>query len=194
MSKTILFDLDGVLTLSEEIFSVIYTKSRGYDPAPFETFFTTEWDHFVTGKRDLKEHIKNNPDLWKWDKTPDELLQYWFECEDIRNDALVEFVRSIRRSGTKCYIATEQEKYRTEYIKNIMFKNDFDGIFSTADIGYRKKDPKFFEIIVESIAVEPNKLIFFDDSPSKVKAAKSLGIDAHVYNGVEQVKQILANS
>lgn len=191
MKKVILFDLDGVLTLSEEIFSVIYTKSRGYDPAPFTTFFTTEWNDFVTGKRDLKEHIRDHPELWKWDKSPDELLQYWFKSEDVRNEALIELVRSIRNSGTKCYIATEQEKYRTEYIKNVMFKDDFDGFFSTAEIGHKKNDPKFFESIIKSLGVRPQDLLFFDDSQSKVDAAKAVGIDAHLYTGVEQVKHVL---
>ena len=71
MPKVALFDADGVLTLPEEIFSVVYTRSRGLDYAPFETFFTTEWLDFVTGKRDLKQHIAEHPELVALGERPD---------------------------------------------------------------------------------------------------------------------------
>ena len=38
MSKCILFDADGVLTLPEEVFSVVYARSHALDPQPFEDF------------------------------------------------------------------------------------------------------------------------------------------------------------
>lgn len=40
--KAILFDADGVLTLPEEVFTTMYTKSRGLDPEPFENLFKTK--------------------------------------------------------------------------------------------------------------------------------------------------------
>ena len=39
MTKCILFDTDGVLTLPEEVFSVVYARSHALDPEPFEEFF-----------------------------------------------------------------------------------------------------------------------------------------------------------
>lgn len=191
MNKVILFDLDGVLTLPEEAFSSIYTKSQGYDIKPFTHFFENEWVGFVTGKSDLKEHITNNPDLWKWDGTPDELLNFWFTAEDVKNDQLLETVRVARKSGIKCYIATEQEKYRTNYIKEVMFKNEFDGVFSTAEIGYKKNNRKFYEAIIKMLNVPPADILFFDDSQSKIDVALEAGLDARLYEGVEQVQSIV---
>jgi len=191
MVKTLLFDLDGVLTLTEEVFSVIYSRSRGYDLAPFTEFFQTEWSDFVTGKKDLKQHIEDNPQFWKWDRSPDELLDFWFKSEDVKNDALIEIIQGMRKNGIKCYIATEQERYRTDYIRNVMFKNDFDGVFSTAEIGFKKKDPRFFENVLESLGVDPADLIYFDDSRSKVDAAKATGIQAYLYERPGQVAKTI---
>lgn len=193
MHKVILFDVDGVLALPEEIFSVIYTQSRGYDPAPFTNFFTGEWNAFVTGKNDLKQHIANNPNLWKWDGTPDELLDYWFKSEDIRNEALLETIRQARKSGIKCYVATEQEKYRTAHIRDQMFAGEFDGIFSTADISYKKNDPKFYEAIIKSLSVPANEILFFDDSQSKIDVALAAGLDAQLYVNVQQVRDCVVD-
>ena len=196
MSKVVLFDADGVLTVPEEFFSVVYARSHGLDPEPFEQFFKTEWAEYVTGKRDLREHIQANPSLWQWPKSPDELLQYWFKAEDIRNDEMIDLVKLIRHSGTPCYLATEQEQYRGEYMKNVMFKDLFDGYFVTAQIGISKSDPAFFDEIMERLKqsgsnVNPADVIFFDDGQSKVDSALQAGIDACLFESVEGVKQKL---
>jgi putative hydrolase of the HAD superfamily len=194
MTKVILFDLDGVLTLPEEMFSVLYAGSRGYEVAPFTNFFQDEWVDFVIGKKDLKRHIRENPDFWRWDKSPEELLQFWFESENIKNDLLLKLIYKLRNDGVKCYVATEQEQYRTDYIKNVMFAGEFDGTFSTAEIGYRKNDPRFYEVIVSTLAVPKEDIIFFDDSESKISVAKDVGIDAYLYKSVRQVEDTLTGS
>lgn len=196
MSKAILFDADGVLTLPEEMFSVVYADSHELDPMPFENFFKKEWEDFVLGKRDLKEHIRNHTDLWQWHGSPDELLEYWFKTEDIRNNEMIQLIKQIRRSGTPCYLATEQEKYRGGYMQNVMFKDLFDGYFVTAELGLKKSDPKFFEKIIEllnngGLKTEPSDVLFFDDSQSKVDAAKSAGINAHLFTGAQGFKKVL---
>lgn len=191
MANTILFDLDGVLTLPEEMFSVIYASSHGYDVGPFTKFFQTEWSDFVTGKKDLKQHIEDNPQLWKWYEGADKLLDFWFTSEDVRNEDLVKVIQGARTHGVKCYIATEQEQYRTDYIRNVMFKDAFDGVFSTAEIGFKKNDSRFFKNIVNSLNVNPAEIIYFDDSQSKLDAAKVLGIQTYLYENSEQVESII---
>lgn len=193
MHKVILFDLDGVIAMPEEAFSVIYARSQGYDIEPFIHFFQNEWTNFVTGKGDLKKHISDNPNLWRWGGTPDELLGFWFKAENIKNGPLIDIIRLARKSGFKCYIATEQEKYRTAYVREVMFKNEFDGVFSTAEIGYKKNDHKFNETIIESLNISSAEIAFFDDSQSKIDAALSSGLDAHFYTDVDQVRDYIFN-
>lgn len=192
----ILFDVDGVLTLPEEVFSVMYAKSRGLDIKPFTDFFENEWVNYVTGKKDLKQHITDNPNFWRWTDSPDELLDYWFRSEDMKNEELLSLIEQLREQGAKCYIATEQEKYRTDYMRETMFNGMFDGIFSTCEIGYKKNNPAFFETIISRLkeideSITPSDLLFFDDSQSKVDAATSVGIDARLYISTEQIRSLL---
>lgn len=164
-----LFDADGVLTLPEEVFSVVYAQSHGFDIEPFSQFFLNDWQEIVTGKKDLKESIVENQKLWRWDKSPEELLKFWFETEDVRNDELLELVNKLKAKGIPCYLATEQEKYRGEYMQNVMFKDAFDGYFISANLGVTKTNPKFFEMIIEQLQqkhpeLAPQDITFFDDS------------------------------
>ncbi|MBP7820905.1 HAD-IA family hydrolase [Candidatus Saccharibacteria bacterium] len=196
MSKCILFDADGVLTLPEEMFSIVYARSHALDPQPFEDFFRNEWQPIVTGSKDLKEHIKANPDLWQWDGSVDELLEYWFRTEDVRNEELLKLIAELKNKGIHCYLATDQEKYRADYMKNVMFKGLFSGYFVSAELGTTKTDPRFFELVLERLGVEhpglePSDVIFFDDSQSKVDTAKALGIDARLFETTDQVRSII---
>ncbi len=196
--KVVLFDADGVLTLPEEMFSVMYSESRGLNPEPFENFFKTQWHDIVTGKKDLKESIAENPELWQWSGTVDELLEYWFKSEDVRNDDMLALIRELRTKDVLCYLATDQERHRGKYMKDVMFKGLFDGYFVSAELGLKKTEPKFFEEILKRLQdqhedIEPASVIFFDDSQSKVDTAIAAGINGCLYEGVAQAKEKLVN-
>jgi len=184
--KIILFDMDGVLTFRERNFSVGYVEKFNVNPQPIMDFFATEWHNFVTGKKDLKQHILEHPDIWQWNGTPEQLFDYWFRSEDNRNEPLVQVVRRLRAKGIACYIATEQEKYRTAYVKDIMFPSEFDGCFSTCDIGYKKSDPRYFKAVLTLLQNKhPNikvaDIMYYDDDMDKLEAARQVGIDGELY-------------
>lgn len=194
--KYVLFDADGVLTLPEDVFSVVYARSHALDPEPFEDFFRNEWQPIVTGAKDLKESIAANPELWKWDGSVDELLNYWFKTEDVRNEELLKVIYELKDKGIPCYLATDQEKYRAEYMQNVMFKELFNGYFVSAELGVTKTDPRFFELVLQQLKtqypeLQPNEVIFFDDSQSKVDTAKALGIDARLFENNDQVRDLI---
>jgi FMN phosphatase YigB (HAD superfamily) len=195
-ASVVLFDADGVLTLPEEVFTVVYSKSHGLNPEPFEQFFRESWPAIVSGKKDLKESISENPQLWQWNGSADELLEYWFKTEDIRNEELFLLIRDLKEQSLSCYLVTDQERYRGEYMKNVMFKDLFDGYFISSDLGITKTDPKFFELIIERLKqnnpeLEPGDIVFYDDSQSKVDIARSVGINGQLYKSVEQVRDFL---
>lgn len=194
--KVFLFDMDGVLTFRERNFSAMYVEKFNVDPKLIMDFFATEWRDFVTGKKDLKQHILEHPDIWQWDGTPDQLFDYWFKSEDNRNDQLLQVIRRLRARGIACYIATEQEKYRTAYMYNVMFTGEFDGYFSTCDIGFKKSDPRYFTAVLTLLQKHhPNldvaDVVYFDDDMDKLDAAKQAGIDGELYLSPEQVEAVL---
>lgn len=197
MIKLVLFDVEGVLMLPDEFFSVIYSRENGLDATKFDRFFRSpDWAECVTGKRDIKKHIVENYDLWNWSKSPDELLEYWFRVEDIRNHELLYVIQKIRKNGTKCHAATEQERYRTVDMRHRMFGDTLDGLHSTSEIGHKKNNPEFYLNLLERLrqdigGLTPENILFFDDSVSKVEPAKSIGIDARVYKDNRQVLEDL---
>jgi len=194
--KAVLFDADGVLTIPGELFSVIYAKEKDFDSSRFENFFRQLYPQARIGKADLKELIAQNQDIWEWDGEIDDLLKIWFETENIQNKELIGLIAKIRAKGTPCYIATNQEKYRGEFMKEKMFKGKFDGIFVSSDFGVEKPDHKFFERVIKEIQkdtpdIKPGEIVYFDDSHGHIDSAKKIGLESYVYKDISHVKQIL---
>ena len=55
----------------------------------------------------------------------------------------------------------------------------------------RKPDLYFFKSVLDEIKAEPSSVVFVDDKPENVLAARSLGINGIVFDDVQHVQQSL---
>jgi glucose-1-phosphatase len=61
----------------------------------------------------------------------------------------------------------------------------FDKIYLSHKIGYRKPDPKAWQLIIDNHQLNPAETLFLDDSPQHIAMAKSLGLQTiHVVDGM----------
>jgi HAD superfamily hydrolase (TIGR01509 family) len=68
----------------------------------------------------------------------------------------------------------------------------FDRFFSSYELGHRKPDPEIFVTAAKAMGVDPQRAIFFDDSLSNVKTAKTLGFNAfHTVNSPDETISLL---
>jgi putative hydrolase of the HAD superfamily len=166
--KVIVFDADGVVINSPGYFSLQYQKDFGVSNDVMLPFFKGVFQDCLVGKADLREELKKVLDDWKWKGTIDELLDYWFKSEHHIDDRVLREIKNLQSKGIKCYIGTKQEKYRTEYMKKEMgFEEIFDGIYSSAYVGYKKPDERFYEEISKDLknkeGIRVEEIMFFDD-------------------------------
>lgn len=193
--KAVLFDGDGVLITPPGLFSQHYAKSIGVDPKSFLPFFKGIFRDALEGKADLKEQITANPDIWHWEGDPTLLLAQWFDYENHKDELLLEVVEQLRSKGVLVGLATDQEQYRTEYLREVMFQGTFDFVFAACEIGYRKIDPVFFDTVMNVLSAngvkDPSEVIYFDDAQNNIDTASSVGIQAYLYQDVAQVQKLL---
>lgn len=194
-TECVLFDADGVV-INGDFFTVKYQKEYQVSYDEMLPFFEGEFQNCILGSEDLKLLIKPWLLKWKWEGTVDEFLQFWFEAEHHVDERIVNYIEKLRKKGIKCCLATNQEKYRTQYLKNQMgFEDLFDDVFSSSDIGYKKPDNEFYKLVLaelkNSYGFSPEEVMFFDDSIANVNAAKELGVDAYFYQKFNDFKEIV---
>ncbi|MFH1287000.1 MAG: HAD-IA family hydrolase [Candidatus Magasanikbacteria bacterium] len=183
--QVILFDADGVVIRSE-MFGTHYQQTQGLSPDDMLPFYKGIFQECLTGRADLKEVIVPWLKKWKWDGDVDGFLLQWFQYEHKTDQKVVDLIRELRKNAVSCYLATNQEKYRTQYMRNEMgFEKLFDGIFSSAEIGSKKPQAEFYEFIFRELGVNKDKILYTDDTASHVEGAKLAGIDAYLYTEFE---------
>lgn len=55
-----------------------------------------------------------------------------------------------------------------------------------------KPDPAAYEAVLRSLDAEPAEVVFVDDRPANVEAARQLGIDAHLYTGPARIRELVS--
>ncbi|GCE10778.1 HAD-IA family hydrolase [Tengunoibacter tsumagoiensis] len=193
MIKVLLFDIDGVI-LHGEHWSKNLKRDYNISPDQLQTFFRERFSACLIGEADLKIELARYLQKWGWPGSVEDFLRYWFEAEYSLNTELLEAVKQLRQQGICCYLATQQERYRTAYlIEKMNFVEAFDGIFSSVYVGYLKDHPGFFlEVLKQLEHIQPAEVLFWDDTPKNVTAAREAGLYAELYTTMGDFYQKLS--
>jgi putative hydrolase of the HAD superfamily len=193
MIKVIIFDADGVVINSPKRFSVRFSEEYNIALETVLEFFTKEFDNCVLGKADLKERIAPYLKKWDWKGNIDDFLKYWFGSEHALDSRVLNKVKELSDSGIKCFVATNQEKYRSEYIWNVMgLKDYFEKFYTSSELGFKKPSHEFYEYILKDLDINSKEVFFIDDDEDNIKGAEEMKIKSHLYKNFEDFEKTLA--
>jgi putative hydrolase of the HAD superfamily len=191
LPHVVLFDMDGVLAIGEP-FAAHLARLGTVTLDQSGVFFGGPFQQCLVGRADLKRELAPYLAAWGWPGSVDEFLAAWFAHEHVINEPLVARIRQLRADGVACYIATNQERYRTDYIREQMgFGKACDGVFSSAELGCAKHDTAFFARLLSRLRVRTVlrdlrqcDALFWDDSAANVAVARAAGLRAEQYTSV----------
>lgn len=124
--KAVIFDTDGMIIRSERYFSQRFSDEFDIPMEKILPFFKNEFQLCLVGKADIKTELKKYIKEWGCKKSADDLLAYWFEYESKTDEKMLESIKVLRNNGIKCYLHTNNEKYRVQYLLDkVGLKNFF---------------------------------------------------------------------
>ena len=81
------------------------------------------------------------------------------------------------------YLLSDLKEIDYESLKEKIDINIFDKLFLSYKLGYTKRDKEIFEILINDLNINSDKIYFFDDKESNINLAKDMGINAYLVTG-----------
>lgn len=187
MIKVILFDIDGVLIRPERRFSQTLSPQEFHEPvAILSEYYGGPANHGCDqGRSDPLLAIQPFLKRMGWKQGSAAFLeqQYGYEIDFVDHQLLAN-VDAIRRSGTPCYLASNQNRLRKQFlIDQAGLMLHFDGAFISCDLGQLKPQRVFWQTAFTTLrsagsVSQPAEVLFLDDLEENVAAADDFGFQA----------------
>lgn len=170
-----LFDLDGLLINSEEL----YLKANRVYFSQFGFEFTEELHKQGTGKK-FAEWIKTVTDI---DVDGETILaernKVYFELakSDLHLMAGAKSVLEFAKSNGKTAMVTSSNKDYVDFVLEHTGIAEYFELFITGDqVSKGKPDPEGYLTAAKQLGVKPDSCIVFEDAPNGVEAGKNAGM------------------
>lgn len=104
----------------------------------------------------------------------------------------IELVKILKRNF-KVGLLSNQVDWIDELESKYYFRELFDLVVISKEVGCIKPEKKIFEIFVNKAKVNPEEILFIDDQKNFKKAAEKFGIKSILYKTPEKLKKELSN-
>ena len=148
----------------------------------------------LRGDGDFPSAIAHVLARWSSPHTVDEVLAMFRRIEPF--PATLDLVRHLRASGVPCHLASNQESQRSTFMsRELGFGDIFDVEHYSWAVGAVKPEAAYFQRVDACIGHPPASLLFIDDKPENVAAARAAGWRAERYyyrEGLDALTGLLA--
>lgn len=170
--EAVLFDADGVLQWPRPGWLEEMTTLGG--PTFVLDAFAAERD-CLAGGAELAPLLTGLLTASGTGATVEQVLQVWHDIV-VDPDALA-LVGRLRDSGLIVCLATNQQSLRGAHMRDALALDaHFDRAFYSFEVGHAKPSQEYFRHIVDVLGLPAERVVFVDDAPANVLAARLVGL------------------
>jgi len=181
--KYILFDIGNVLVdFQFERLYEVHAEHSGRPLVPFSEQDLEMRDRVEKGLIDDAQWVEYLNEAKGLNWTVETLVDVWAELFT-RNETGFSLYRSAIDAGAKVYTLSNIAKHHIDAIEKNWpgFFQGATGLFLSYQIGVRKPHPDIYRHALNELGVAGEDWLFIDDLPENIKAARSVGIQAHQF-------------
>lgn len=193
-TKAVVFDFGGVLAYPNR--------------APIFTFLTE------TLNISEEEIAKTKKDREKAFQKGIEEKEFWLQLANSRNvtlpknwslqfdqkmheslgidNAMFDLVAALKTKPIIVGMLSNIDSKHAHYIRKQGYYQPFVPCVLSCDIGVEKPAMEAYQKLLEHFSIPAEEIVFIDDLPENIEAAKKAGIDAILFESVDQIKNELA--
>lgn len=192
----VLFDADGVIQRSPpDWMARIERLSR--DPERTGAFLADVFKAgraSLCGEGDFEESLAVVLRHWNSKASVSEALDAWKMIEP--DDDVLRMIDALRSSGTIVGLATNQQKFRADYMmKTLGYEDRFDYVFCSCYLGLAKPSEEYFLAALSTLDLNAREVLFIDDDEQNVEVARSIGMKAdqfHLDSGIATLESLVS--
>ena len=107
---------------------------------------------------------------------------HWIEMASPRIDGSIALLRALRKKGVAVFALTNFGDDTFTYAQtHYDFLAEFDRAYVSGRMGVIKPDPLIYAMLEEDCGVAPGALLFADDRPENIAAARLRGWKGHIF-------------
>ena len=101
-------------------------------------------------------------------------------------------IDELKDSGICIGMLSNIDDRNTKLIRDFGFYKPFEPCLLSCEMGLEKPDPKAYELLLKTIKLPAEEIVFIDDKAENVEAAKKMGIDAIQFKSLDQLRKELS--
>jgi putative hydrolase of the HAD superfamily len=184
--KAIIFDLDNTIldrTSTFKNFTVsfveMYFDHLDSTEEILERIILLDQDGYKDKQELFSELLGELP--WKVKPPVNELLDYYSK-EYVKNAVLMdqarEVIQHIRKRNYKTGLITNGKTLiQHGKVDQLGIRDDFDFVIVSEEAGFKKPDPRIFEMAIRKLDLKPDECIYIGDHPSNdIEGAANIGM------------------
>lgn len=195
MIKTLLFDFGDIFINLDKAATEKELKKLGFDNFSPEMLV---WNQlYEKGEISTENFIDNYKEVFR-NVPREQLINVWNAILLDFPKKRLEFLKQLQREKKyKLLLLSNTNELHIKWIEvNVAhyfeFKNCFDGFYLSHEIGMRKPNSEVYDFILQKHQLQPEEVLFIDDTKENTDAAKKLGIKTwHLIPGKEDITDLI---
>lgn len=180
MIKAIIFDFFGVVR-SDEYWRFVHEDKN--QPGPFNSLA----EKVNLGELNWPDYIREVANATG--KSAEE-VNAMYRSEQI-NMPLIELIKRLHGQYKIGLLSNASSEYVRSLLKESKIEALFDAIILSSEVRITKPNPEIYKMVCERLGANLTDVLFVDDKCIYVQSAKSLGMEALLYEGFPSFKKEL---